>query len=855
VGIEAESAVVRPTQPGVGTHDEQGARLSAAERVRLATMPAGRRVRVLLASKVGRGGEAAALVRSVGGSVWRADYRAGFVIADVTPDQAGRLDGAPVLTGFALDGKVAAALETSQPSAGRVSARSAATAPSATTPYFPADVIGASQFTSRHPAFDGRGVVVGVIDSGVTVDTPGLQTTSTGQPKVTEHINLMHNANRVVTTNRVVPVDGGTITVDGQTYTLPAGVTDHEVRVGELREDHLYFNAPWDLNRDGDSTDVFPAVVAGTTRQDLTIWFDTDRDGSFADEDGLRDWGIDRTITRVGRDNPDTTNVGEYTPVAVNLCQTAGATPCVTRADRLGDVWDLVGDLAGHGTEVSSVAAGNDMEAFGKTFDGVAPGAQILDIQAFGSPDFEEFASDTAAGFLFAAEQGADVINCSCTIFRYWAPNAFDVLNQLVDNLIVSYGVPVALAAGNTAFLASQDQSPTMTRNTIAVGAMLTPSIYERNLLREGITDELVTYYSAPGPLTNGGYSPDVLVPSAMLGAIAPRVRTHTEYFARTPVENFPPGYRILGGTSVSSPMVAGALANLISAARAEGVHYTPHTLKRALELGARPLDTSVPYQVVETGHGLVQLGEAWKWLKRLGAEGAIDRDVNTRTYNEFFGQGDGIYQRNYFDPTVPVTLYTSTDQTHTYNLRASEPWIELSRKRIGLPGNSSVEFSVNLDPSLKDRPGLHSGVVTVDDPTTADPADHEMMVVVVTPTPLDENNQLHVSGSGKTGLEAEHVRRLFFTVPPGATSVRLQLTTPADTQAGVMAGVASSDRPSDAETQRFIENIPDPGNTVTAESPDPPPGVWELFLQARDEDRTGPIVTRHGYDITVTVS
>lgn len=42
----------------------------------------------------------------------------------------------------------------------------------------------ALDFISRHGCFDGRGVVVGIMDTGVDPGAVGMQTTSDGRPKV-----------------------------------------------------------------------------------------------------------------------------------------------------------------------------------------------------------------------------------------------------------------------------------------------------------------------------------------------------------------------------------------------------------------------------------------------------------------------------------------------------------------------------------------------------------------------------------------------------------------------------------------------------------------------------------------------
>ena len=91
-----------------------------------------------------------------------------------------------------------------------------------------------------------------------------------------------------------------------------------------------------------------------------------------------------------------------------------------------------------------------------------------------------------------------------------------------------------------------------------------------------------------------------------------------------------PPGYEMIQGTSMASPMSAGAGALLISAALQNGFTPTPAQLQKALFSGARYLNG---YQAYEQGNGLTQVGPAWDVLKTKPATPGITSSapVNTK--------------------------------------------------------------------------------------------------------------------------------------------------------------------------------------------------------------------------------
>ena len=198
-----------------------------------------------------------------------------------------------------------------------------------------------------------------------------------------------------------------------------------------------------------------------------------------------------------------------------------------------------IGDVAGHGTHVASILAG-DGAASGGLYRGVAPGASLLVAKVLDDAG-EGVVSRVIAGMSWAIANGARVINMSLSTDD--ASDGTDALSVACDE-VTDLGVLVVVSAGNTGPGAGTIGSPSASVKALTVGA--------------ASDADAVASFSSRGPTLDGRAKPDVLAPGvAVIGARASGVSFGTTidaYYAQS------------DGTSSAAPHVAGLAALMLQA-------------------------------------------------------------------------------------------------------------------------------------------------------------------------------------------------------------------------------------------------------------------------------------------------
>ncbi|HSI99934.1 MAG TPA: serine protease, partial [Patescibacteria group bacterium] len=294
------------SSPGLGMNDEKLLAEALASDASSVT--------VLIAAKGGAARQAAQAVGAAGGTVQYRDDALGYLRALVPTVNVRQLAANASVQAIDLD----EVFEVPDPRPEGALGVIPQPAPDEDTPrnnpYMPTGDIGAAQFVEENPEWDGRGVAIGIVDSGVSLDHPSLTTTSTGEPKIVDWVTGTDPLTDPDPTwvNMSAQVSGASFEHGGFAWTAPAAGS---YRIGIFDESNplLGGEVGRNVNRDGDSTDQYGVLWNTSTNE---VWVDADTDRSFADESPMTDYKVNRDIGWFGTDNPATA-VSERMPFVV----------------------------------------------------------------------------------------------------------------------------------------------------------------------------------------------------------------------------------------------------------------------------------------------------------------------------------------------------------------------------------------------------------------------------------------------------------------------------------------------------------------------------------------------------------
>lgn len=730
--------------------------------------------------------------------------------------------------------------------AAKAAGAQAATAPGANTPaknpYNPSFETGAVDFVKQNPKADGRGVTIGILDSGIDLGHPSLQKTTTGERKIVDWVTATDPVNDGDGTWRAMQFDvkGPSFTVNNRAYTAPAGnykfnlFAESATRGGDMAGD---------LNRDGDTTDVWAMLYDPGTR---TVRVDLNNDAKFGNDTIMKPYRNGFQIGYFGEDNPKT-EVVERIPFVVEVRED------VVNNSGVKSDYVNIGVIEGsHGTHVAGITAANSL--FGGKMNGAAPGAKLVSSRACTWSGGCTNIALTEGMADLVIERGVDIVNMSIG----GLPGLNDGNNaraELYTRLIDTYGVQLIISAGNDGPGTNTISDPAVADKVISVGASISKDTWAANYGSVVTTDYDMMPFSARGPREDGGFAPIITAPGAA-------INTTQTWTPGGPVAEagyqLPPGYSMLQGTSMASPQATGASALLLSAAKQKGIELTPAKLRTALTSTATKIDGKKAH---EQGAGLIDVVGAWDAIKdgATANEYAVKAPVDTSI--DFAlktpGFGTGLYDREgglqagksrTYDVTVTRTTGPNRLVEHQLNWKYNDGTFKLlSGKKVKLPKNKAVTVTVQ---AKADQAGAHSAILELDDRSTTG-VDKQILTTVVVSKKLAKPSFAY---SSLGSVERNGTESYFVTVPEGAKTLEVALGGLAEgSQTRFISLHPQGVQMEDSSTIFCYPNYNNPANTCRPDLrsyTDPTPGVWEIEVESR---RTSPLLN-NPYKLDVTV-
>lgn len=311
------------------------------------------------------------------------------------------------------------------------------------------------------------------------------------------------------------------------------------------------------------------------------------------------------------------TDLAEYIKDLKRKADFSGQEPKDKRAtivgDNLNDIndkyygnADVMGQFATHGTHVSGIIAAARGNELG--IDGVADNVRIMTVKVV--PEGDERDKDVALGIRYAVDNGAQIINMSFG-------KGFSPQKEWVDDAIryaAEKGVLLVHAAGNDG--ANNDEVENFPKDTYNDGREA------NNLITVGALGNGRTGSKVAGFSNYGKKEVDVFAPGVQIYSTIPGGNK----------------YNNASGTSMASPVVAGAAALILS--------YYPdlsaRQLKEIIEKTASPLpenlvnkpgakDETIDFSELSTSGGMVNVYEALKLAAKTRGENARENRRKAR--------------------------------------------------------------------------------------------------------------------------------------------------------------------------------------------------------------------------------
>ena len=685
--------------------------------------------------------------------------------------------------------------------------------------------MGAQKFIKANPQYNGKEVVIMILDTGVDMGVPGLTKLPDGAVKVIDAQDFsgegdvfFEEAKKGAEGEEKYLTDDNGLRLYGYDK-LAHSPRDSVYYIGVFDEERFKNSSTPDINNNDKTNDRFGLIVM-ETEQGWLAYVDLDGDANLDDEQPL--WNYKEKLQTFEFRGRDAKHNKKLLTFALNIF-----------ADDKKVNFHF--DGSSHGTHVAGIAAGyriNGQEGF----NGIAPGAKIISLKigdcrlAGGATTTGSMIEAYEYGVEFAKKyQGPVVFNMSFGIGSEIEGQA-DMDLLLDDMLAENEDLVFCTSAGNEGPGISTVGLPAAARRLLTVGALNTKET-ARDLYRANMDEDKLFVFSSRGGEVN---KPDIVTPGGASSTTPPFNTGDSKW-----------------GTSMASPQAAGAVALIMSAAYQQkpALPINGAIIKKAIKNAAKPLKNYLP---LEQGSGVIQIPKAFefykKYIKEKEQEKLLGYEISTVSPAYPSENGQAAYwrfgdyapdkkekQRFYIDPVFPNRL--NADQRNSFyrafTLKTTASWIKLNQSSAYIKGEKAAVVDLYYDRDKMKKPGLYSGKVIAyrKGSAQAEDKEFELLCTIVKPLLFSEANG-YKWNSGKLKIDKGNVRRLFFDVPLKATAATIKINTVQSEYANIRGYLYD---PEGRETEHYLRlNSKNQKQfTIRLEGNDLERGTYELDVYA----------------------
>lgn len=658
-------------------------------------------------------------------------------------------------------------------------------------------------FLAKYPTYDGRDILIAILDTGVDPSLPGMQVTTTGERKMLDVIDCSGAGDVDTSTTRTIKdkviegLSGRKLTIPDK-WSCPTGVfhvglkpifelytkgvksrviserkedvvnpshnlcaaealkqlTEHEKQVGGTSDK---ISDKWDREDLACKVDFLKSMASVSDVgpvADVVTWHDGESwnvciDTSFRGRLGMCN------VLGTFRETGDYAYLTDKDSVVYTV-----------RVSPDGNLTEIVVPSGAHGSHVAGIAAANYPDNPQK--NGLAPGAKILSLNI---GDHRLGAMETGQAmtraFNLCAELKVDVINMSFGEGTH-LPDVGRVIEEarrLIDRKDVIY----VCSAGNQGPALSTVGAPGgTTTGVFGIGAYLTAESADTLYGVYKPVDSNIYPWSSRGPCQDGKLGVSLVAPAAAFAGIPQYCRQSMQ---------------MMNGTSMSSPNAAGNVACMLSGLKQQNLKWTPYTVRMALENTAYPLPQIDSFS---QGQGMIKIATAFEKLSEIlvnkmfpprlthfevkvsdhckKSKGIYIREPNWNGPQEFTIGVEPIFQNHQVDNNLPAISFEKQ-----IILQSTAPWVSHPQTMFVVAQERTMV--VTIDAAKAPKGASYTEIVGID---TADPSMGPIFripITVIIPEKVDVD---HFTSKivGKSGVS----ERRFVQVPSWATSAKITL-------------------------------------------------------------------------------